>query len=177
MKRINFKEIIIPVLVIGVLVVIAFATSRPKSTIPEAPSSEISLPEGWSISSQDSPDFSLKLEKKAKDSLLRPTIVLIESEAEFENEQDYVDSLIAGAKRTIPSLKLNSEKKEANGFAAWNLSGFYYTGGDRIEIIQRLYLKDNKVYSLTASFLADDQIVDEINAIYQEIFEKRIKPF
>jgi len=177
MKPKKFKEIIVPILIIIALIGIAFVSNRPKEIVPQEQVKEISLPENWAISEENQADFTLKIEKKAEDSLVRPTIILIESEAEFEDKQEYVDQLIAGAKRTIPSLKLDSEKFQVESFSIWDLSGSYYTGGDRVEILQRIYLKDNKVSTLTASFLADGQesLSQEIKEIFDQIFATRIE--
>ena len=178
MKKINIKEIIIPFVIVLIMIGFAFANNRPRSELTIGPEkSTISLPQGWAISAEDQIDFDLKIEKRAEDGLIRPVIVLIESEAEFENDQEYVDSLIAGAKRTIPSLNLDFEKSEASGFSVWDLSGFYYTGGDKISLVQRLYLKDSQVFALTGSFLEDGEtkIQEQVFDIFDQVFESYIK--
>lgn len=151
-------------------------TDHPPST--PMPVDKISYPEGWS--EIDDEGVVLKVQKNDETKVV-PTVVLVSSTAEIEDPAKYLDSLIQGAKLAIPSLVIETESsQEANGFYIRELSGYYFNGLDKVGIKQRAFVKDNNVYTLTASFLYSDdtpQLAQDIEEIFSKIYELKIKFF
>lgn len=149
-----------------------FPTSTP------TPIEEISYPEGWF--EIDDEGVVLKVQKDNEAEVV-PTVVLVSSAAEIEDPAKYLDSLVQGAKRAISSLVIETESsQEAGGFYIRELSGYYFSGSDKVGIKQRVFVKDNNVYTLTASFLYSDdtpQLAQDIEEIFSQIYELKIKSF
>ena len=177
--KFNLKKLVAPgivILIVAVLAIFAWRQDRQIDLQPE-PKEEVILPNGWAVSAVSQEDFELKIEKRAEDSLIRPTIVLISSDFEGENQEQYLDQLIAGAKRAIPSLRITQDElDQQNGWITRDLVGFYQTGGDRINLRQRVYIKDSQVYTITASYGVSEpeEISDQIDQIFDQVFEEFI---
>lgn len=123
-------------------------------------------PDNWS---EVDSEALVKLEKTIT-SGLKPEIILIKSEKPSEDSvKVYTDKIIAGAKSAIRSLVYETDKStEVNGYSLRQLTGYYYNKNNKVKIIQNLYLKDNNLYTLTASY-QDDSQESEINTIFDRI--------
>lgn len=168
--------IIASLLIAGSLFWFFRVREKPASNGGEGEKETMVLPENWSFSPLDDPSISLKLERRIED-LVRPTVVMIKSETSETDFSAYLDRLIAGAKRTLPSLKVTSEtEEEKEGFHLKKIEAYYYNGGNKVNLRQRVYLKEDRVYTLTASFGQTDPetVSRETETIFDSIFQEKI---
>jgi hypothetical protein len=167
-------------LIVVVVLVLGFVFSRrPNGNKPIVVDSQtakeqlLKLPESWGII--DDANVNLKFEKKV-DTGLKPQIVFTKTESKeaTTSPAKYVDRLVAGAKSTIPSFKIVSDKRgsEENLYSAL-ISGYYYNQKQKISILQRVYIKDGSVFTMTASYSSD--IGSEIENIFDSISREEVK--
>lgn len=133
---------------------------------------EFKVPQGWKRVEKDGEKVELKLEKETK-AKIKPIIVLIKSETKETDFASYVDKLIKGAKSALPSLRINSDEEvEKQAYYGRGLTGYYYKGYNRVDIKQTIYIKDNQVYTITASTdpAETEALKDEIESIFDSIF-------
>ena len=176
-----YLSVLLLIVVVGVILYLASNAADEITDIP-TPSpvlvEEISYPEGWLEIGDE--DVIFKAQKDIEAEVV-PTIVLVSSTAEIENPTEYLDSLVRGAKRAISSLVIETESsQEINNFYIRELSGYYFSGSDKVGIKQRVFIKGDSIHTLTASFLyADDteELAQEIEEIFSQIYELKIKPF
>lgn len=133
--------------------------------------SSLNLPQGWN--SVDSKDALLKLEKKT-DKGVKPEIVLAKSTSkDAAKPAKYVDRLIAGARSTISTLTITSDKRQSEiGLYTANIAASYFNKKTKINILQRVYVKSETVYTLTASFTGDMSL--EINQIFDMVVKQKV---
>lgn len=165
-------------LVIFIVIAYYFLSRTPVNREIKNPAQEEqTLPEGWFKTDEDSQGVLLRFEK-GSNTQIRPTVVLIESLTEEKNATDYTDRLINGAKKTLTSLKFERDEiGEEDGYFVRDLSGFYINGGKKIGIRQKLYIKDGKVHTLTASFeyeIKDENLKVEIENIFALLATSKI---
>lgn len=130
------------------------------------------LPKDWTVSENAvTGNVKVKLEKKVQ-SGRTPTVVLITSTSSVNDNKKYIDSLIAGAYSALPSLVINkNEEKNVNGYYMRDITGYYYSGAEKVNIRQQIYKKDDKVFTLTASYddlnmITDDELTQVFNSLY-----------
>jgi hypothetical protein len=129
------------------------------------------FPQGWSQIDSTEADF--KLSKEVEEGL-RPEVVLISSKSEEAIEPGkYVDRLLAGAKSAVPSLVVVDDGREEEGevYLA-TISAYYYNSGKKVDLMWRVYIKGNEVYTLTASF--EGEMRNEIDQIFDTLAEDEI---
>lgn len=178
----EYRPYLSVLLLIVVVGVILFLASNAADEITEIPTpspalvEEISYPDDW-LEIEDE-DVVFKAQKDIEAEVL-PTVVLVTSTAEIENPATYLDSLVQGAKRAISSLVIETESsQEIDNFYMRELSGYYFSGSDKVGIKQRVFVKGDNVHTLTASFLyADDTepLAQEIEEIFSQVYELKIK--
>lgn len=178
----EYRPYLSVLLLIVVVGGILFLASNAADEITEIPTpspalvEEISYPDDW-FEIEDE-DAVFKAQKDIEAEVL-PTVVLVTSTAEIENPATYLDSLIQGAKRAISSLVIETESsQEIDNFYMRELSGYYFSGSDKVGIKQRVFVKGDNVHTLTASFLyADDTepLAQEIEEIFSQVYELKIK--
>lgn len=178
----EYRPYLSVLLLIVVVGVILFLASNAADEITEIPTpspalvEEISYPDDW-LEIEDE-DAVFKAQKDIEAEVL-PTVVLVTSTAEIENPATYLDSLVQGAKRAISSLVIETESsQEIDNFYMRELSGYYFSGSDKVGIKQRVFVKGDNVHTLTASFLyADDTelLAQEIEEIFSQVYELKIK--
>jgi hypothetical protein len=129
------------------------------------------LPKDW----QESQDKNVQYKVvKTVASGYQPQIVLIKNTSpNAVKPAKYVDSLIAGARSTITSLRINTDKRysEEKYYSAV-VSGTYYNKKVKISLVQRIFIKGEDVYSLTASYTGD--ITPEINSLLDQVVKEKI---
>ena len=168
------KKIIAVVLVIAIVVFFIFRKTSIKSpaiTTPVTVEQKLNLPESWK--QVESSAVAFKLEKNVVQGI-KPQITLVKSESKDALlPKSYVEKLIAGAKSAIPSLRLDPVKTNQDGdiYTAM-ISGFYYNQKTKISLIQRIIIKDQTVYTLTASFTGDEAL--EANQILDSIVKEKV---
>lgn len=108
------------------------------------------IPAGWkAVATQNSVEK--KYEKNTK-ATVKPTIVLIISSLEKREPKEYLQTLIAGTKATLPTLIIEADdSSEADGLYTRIITGYYYSGNQRIDIRQQISVQDNSVYTITVS--------------------------
>jgi len=143
---------------------VALIKNQPTAT----PTPDAWLPSGWTqISSSDN---EIKLEKTVE-SGLKPQIVFDKSTLETGTDfTAYTSRLISGAKSAIPSLKYTQDDLSDS---SRTLSGFYYNQKKKVFITQKIFQKDNSVYTLTASY-SDESGKSEITSIFDSIVSRRL---
>ena len=135
---------------------------------------EIISYDGWNEVPTTTENAILKLEKEST-AAIKPSIVLIISEAGSEDNAAYVDSLIKGAQSAIPSLTFTKNTtEEKDGFYARHLQGTFLNGKTKVNNMQSIYVKNGKVYTLTGSYTAQ-MTAEEMQAVMEEIYTKRIR--
>jgi len=105
---------------------------------------------------------------------LKPEIVWEKSEKKNDIDfETYTNTLVAGARSAIPTLRYDMDKFVEGDLDQRILSGYYYNQGKKVLISQRLYQKDSNFYTLTASY-ADSESETEVNSIFDKIVERRL---
>lgn len=178
----EYRPYLSVLLLIVVVGVILFLASNAADEITEIPTpspalvEEISYPDDWLEIEDEDAVFKARKDIEAE---VLPTVVLVTSTAEIENPATYLDSLVQGAKRAISSLVIETESsQEIDNFYMRELSGYYFSGSDKVGIKQRVFVKGDNVHTLTASFLyADDTepLAQEIEEIFSQVYELKIK--
>jgi hypothetical protein len=135
---------------------------------------KINLPEGWTDVTAQTEEVEAKVEKTV-DFGVKPTVILLKSQIQEQNTVAYVDKIIQGAKSAISTLTYTTDKtEEKDGFYVRNLQGYYLNGDTRVNVMQRMYVKGNKVYTITASY-GDATVEEEVQKVMAEIYEAKIK--
>ncbi len=176
--RNNFK--IISLILVAILLLAATTTyfivrsrsNQPVESVIEAPV----LPSDWQIIEENQGNIIVKLQKKSDKSFL-PTMILVSSQIkETDNTKKYIDTLIRGAKSTIPSLVYTSNKSfvDQNGVDNYQLQGYYYSNKQKISIAQYLYIKDQKIFTISLSSLSDQLSQEEINSLINNFLSDKI---
>ncbi len=132
------------------------------------------LPDGWSIIAERD-GVELKIEKESE-RMIKPTIVLIKSTKKEANNDLYLEKIIQGAKYAIPSLQITTNQPaDQDGFYIRNLRGFYYNGRYQVNLKQRLVIKNNEVWTLTASYDPKEKLLEkEIEKIFDSVYQAKI---
>lgn len=132
---------------------------------------KLGLPDSWTKVEDAKVEY--KLEKKVEKGL-KSEIVLIKSESkDASNPTKYVDRLVAGAKSTIPTLRISTNKRSSeNEIYLAVISGYYYNQKNIINLAQRVYIKGETVYTLTASF--GDDLTAEIDQIMDAVVKEKV---
>ena len=174
-----YLSVLLLIVVVGVILFLASNAADEITEIPipsPALVEEISYPDDWLEIEDEDAVFKARKDIEAE---VLPTVVLVTSTAEIENPATYLDSLVQGAKRAISSLVIETESsQEIDNFYMRELSGYYFSGSDKVGIKQRVFVKGDNVHTLTASFLyADDTepLAQEIEEIFSQVYELKIK--
>jgi hypothetical protein len=65
---------------------------------------------------------------------------------------------------------MQTQDKTMNGYYVRDMTGYYYSGQDKVDIRQQIYKKDSNVYTITASYddinLPSDT---ELNAVFDSL--------
>lgn len=116
----------------------------------------LTLPPQWSFINEDNTQSDLKIERTSA-FVYKPTIVLIQTEVYTEDEKDYVDRLIKGAKVSLSSLTITTDKEESTkNIYTRNLSGTFFIAYQKMNIDQVIIIKDNILYTLTGISQANE---------------------
>jgi hypothetical protein len=178
----KLAKILVITIILAVLSLTAFRyfssrRSPQSSLLPFPPaSSQISgLPEGWQ--EETSPGNMIKLVKQSGSDSIKPTIVLIKSKREGSLDyRTYVNRLLSGAKSAIPSLKIiqNETLSDTSPYTRF-LKGSYLNNRQQINILQQITIQDDKVFTLTASYLPSG-LEAEINSIMSTVSQELVIP-
>ncbi|MFZ2152449.1 MAG: hypothetical protein WAV41_00125 [Microgenomates group bacterium] len=168
----NKYIVLLIVLAIGVGYFMSKNTFKGQTDIKTPPTIEqqLGLPNGWT--KVETSDTDLKLEKKVEASL-QPQIVfkqIVSDEA--TSPAKYTNTIIAGARSAIPSLKITDDKRSSTDTLYTALiTGSYLNRGQKVNILQRVYIKSNNVFVMTASYNGD--LSDEINKIFDSLVKEK----
>lgn len=165
------------ILIIPLLIALYFSlrsSNKPQTVsldILPPVSQTIELPPSWER--VEDPSSLYKFEKKV-DQGLKPQIIFAKSESKNAPNQDvYLNHLIAGARSAIPSLRVISDERQSfNDYYFSAISAYYYSRNTKINLLQRVYLKGETVYTLTASYVQD--LSSEINQIFDTLVAKEL---
>ncbi|MBI2464759.1 hypothetical protein HYV64_01335 [Candidatus Shapirobacteria bacterium] len=164
---------LIVVLALGVGYFVSRKTFAPQTVVKEPIKIEelLKMPSGWS--QVDDKDVNLKFEKKV-DKGLKPQIVLkVTQSVEASAPAKYTDRLLAGAKSAVPSLRLTGDMRNSlEKYYSAFVTATYVNKGQKINLIQRIYIKENTVNTLTASYTGD--LAVEINQILDNLVKEKI---
>lgn len=162
------------VLALGVGFFMSRQTFRPQTVVKQQLTEEqiLKLPSDWK--KIDDKDVNLKFEKQVGAGI-KPQIVFKDFQStEASAPAKYTDTLIAGAKSTIPSLKvLDDMRNSTEKFYSAFIRASYTNKGQKIKLIQRVYIIKDQVKVLTASFTGD--LDAEINQILDNLVAEKIK--
>lgn len=156
---------IIAVIALVLLVALGYSLRqrfvRP-TTKSSTSTSEVILPSDWSQVADSKVD--LKFEKKV-DSGLKPQIVVKQVETDdAATPARYTDTIIAGARSAIPSLKIIDDKRTSTEkYYLAVLTGSYQNQKQKVSLLQRVYIKDKTVTVITASYTGE--LANEVNSI------------
>ncbi len=148
--------------------------SSPPSRPATPTSANLSFPAGWKI--VETTPNSQKIQKSGNYKTV-PTVVYLKSPiaGDKAEPQSYVDSLIAGAKSTIPGLVYSQNQTTPSGaYYLRQLTGSYPLAKSVIKLAQSIYVKDNFVYTITASYQNSDISAEEIKAVFETVFATKI---
>jgi lipopolysaccharide export LptBFGC system permease protein LptF len=144
-----------------------------RERIREGQTTESQLSENWQVNSESENEVILVRQEETQG--VQTRTVLLKSETENENFAGYVDRLIRGAQQTLPSLEYDeqSEIETVDDWQKKELAGFYFSGGDRVNIKQDIYYQDGQVVTITASYGEEnkDDIQSELNDIFDFLTE------
>ncbi|HEX8924119.1 MAG TPA: hypothetical protein VF828_05305 [Patescibacteria group bacterium] len=155
---------IILIIIVALMAVFALYRNlvrKPAVKTPQSIENTQTLPVGWH-KVDNGTGLSLKLQKDSKEAVI-PTIVLLETSLpEGTLIGNYIDTLKAGAVSTIPHLNFTSDdSSENNGFRIYRLTAGYVVNRHPVNLIQRIYSKESKIYIFTASYLKDSKNTTE----------------
>jgi hypothetical protein len=164
---------IIIVLALGVGYFMSRKTFAPKTVVNQPIRIEelLKMPSDWS--QVDDKDVTLKFEKKTEKGI-KPQVVFKETQAsEATAPAKYTDRLIAGAKSAIPSLRVTGDMRNSlEKYYSAFITAIYTNKGDKISLIQRVYIKGDKVFTLTGSYTGN--LGNEINQILDNIVKEKV---
>ncbi len=170
-------KLVVAILLITALSVFALRYFSRLSKSPSTPSVPVSssfvLPAGWQ---EVDPGKNLFKLTKLTDHPVKPAIVLIKSSLDDSQTSPslYVDRLVDGVRSTVPGYKLiSSQSQDIDGFYLRIIQSSYRNSGQTVLLRQNIYLKDNTVYTLTASYPTTD-IDNEIGLIFDNIYKTKI---
>ena len=173
------KKIAIVTALVLLAIIIFLATRRPASQIKETNNQQKSetatklanLPAGWTTVTNT--DTTIKLEKTVT-SGLKPEVVFKQTSSKDATvPAKYVDNLKAGARATLSGLIYSTDKRNSNdtGYSAL-LTGYYLNKGKKIYLDQRLYLKDETVYTFSGS--SDSNLTGEVSQVLNSLVQEKI---
>lgn len=176
MKR---KHIVFLLPVVAILITLFIRFGIPairqqfqRGKIREGEMTESQLPENWEVSAESEKEVVLI---RQEDKEIQTKMVLMKSETHVDDFSSYVDRLVRGAEQTLPSLEYSaqSDVETADGWQKIELVGFYFSGGDRINIIQEIYYQDSQLVTMTASYGEDgkEEIEIELNGVFDFLTE------
>ncbi len=170
------KKLVVPALIVLFILIVVLIVKKPgvfkisDSLTPTPTQVAENLPNNWQ-KVDNTADVVLKYEKTV-DSGLKPQIVMAKSELPADTTfEKYTNSLIAGAKSTLPSLKYSQDSLQDN---LRLLSGSYRNSNKPVSVIQRVYLRNQTVYTLTGSYDPSSSTVEEINTILDSIVSQHL---
>ncbi|HLL61085.1 MAG TPA: hypothetical protein VK338_05180 [Candidatus Nitrosocosmicus sp.] len=179
-----YTNTVIGIVVVGIIMssLLYFAKSAQvtnnkltTATVNTQLKSDIKLPLGWEIT-QPEAGISYKFVKNTNTDVT-PTIVLIRTVANMSDPEKYVNTLLEGTKSALPNLILVTNKTTpVEGYYLRELSGSYNNGQNQVQIQQRIYIRNNQVTTLTASYVdVQGSTTPEVTQIFNSLFEKHIK--
>lgn len=139
---------------------------------------ELELPQGWEKTVEDGDEVVVKLTKQTESEVATNIVLTKVEDIDYENSEDYTDRLIAGTKSSLPSLTYTEDEIEENDYFVRKLEGRYWNEMDRVDIKQRIYLTEDTVYVLTASFdhqLDSEELNNQINQNFDLLEENYIE--
>jgi hypothetical protein len=134
------------------------------------------LGKAWSITEENLGKTIVKFEKNVKNSTIKPTILLIKSGYSDTSPADYSYKIVQGAYSTLPSLSYYKDNiVEKAELYTRELTGSYYINKDtKVSLMQNLYLKENTIWVLTASY-EGNEMEAELKEAFQLIQKRYIK--
>ncbi len=138
---------------------------------------DLNLAEDWQ-EEEGSEGAVVKLSKDSENEIATNIILNKEEEIEYDDPETYTDQLIAGTKSALPSLVYTQDETENNDYFIRQLTGSYWQAGSRIGISQRIYLKNDTAYVITASYdyQIGQELEEEINQNFDLLEENYIQP-
>jgi hypothetical protein len=136
----------------------------------------IKFPEGWEEESSEE-DVVVKLSKETDTEIAANIVITKEENIEYETPEKYADRLIAGAKSTLPSLVYTDDQLEDNDqYLVRYLNGYYWQGGQQVGLSQKIYVGEDTVYVITASYdyQLKTELEEEINQNFDLLAEKHL---
>ncbi len=147
-----------------------------KETSDEQETAGLDLPEAWT-EVEDLDDALVGLTRETDSQIATNVVFTQTEEIDYEDPKDYTDQLIAGTKSALTSLNYATDEIEENDYYIRKLTGSYWQAGTRIGIKQNIYLAEDVVYVITASYdqqTAGEGLTDEINQIFELLAEEYI---
>lgn len=138
---------------------------------------DIDLAENWQ--KEEAPEGAIvKLSKDTEREISLNIILNKEEEIEYEDPQTYTDRLIAGTRSSLPTLVyIDDQTDQVNDYFVRYLEGYYWQAGLQIGLSQRIYLEEDVVYVITASYDNRDrqELEEEINQNFDQLTEEYIR--
>lgn len=144
-----------------------------RERIQEGQMTESQLPENWEVSSEA--ENEVVLTRQEEDKEIQTKVVLLETETQVDDFLNYVDRLVKGAEQTLPSLKYSAQSnvETVNDWEKVELIGFYFSGGNRVNIIQEIYYQDSQLMTMTVSYgeVEKEEIESELSDVFSFLKE------
>jgi len=142
-----------------------------KPTTQEVVNKDIQLPEGgWILVKKNEGQIIIKSEKKVENEI-HPTFLLAQSPVDTDLPNDvYVEVLKRGVKATLPSMKYEATQVTTDmGWKIFSTKGSYLNSKKSIQVMQKMFNKDNSWYTYTISFLDGQVSKEEITFIENQV--------
>jgi len=148
-----------------------FQDNRKSIKIKE--NNQLILPANWSVTEQGGQDSLFKFGKET-DEIVKPTIIFASSP--YNQDTDFIkhiDVLIDQAKSATPSLKytINNTLHQTENSSRYQLAGYYYESGTKINFDQEILLRQGHLYTITASYIYNQSNQEDVNQIILTIIE------
>lgn len=141
----------------------------------EEKTEELDLPENWEVTLENTDEIVVKVSKQTEAEIITNVVLTKTEDVDYETPETYTDRLVSGTKNALPSLTYRKDEIEEDDYYIRRLSGSYWNGSDRVEINQWIYVGENTVYVLTASYdynQQSEELTSEINQIFDLLVEK-----
>lgn len=165
------QKIITAIVVLGLLTGLFFFSKITPPSIPSTSTenSELSLPQNWKLITSSGKSY--KIEKTGTYQIKPLIVTSVSSLPDTEKTDTYVDKLISGAKATLPGLNYSINQKEPfQAYYLRRLIGSYYSGKNKINLFQRIYIDKNDITTITASCPTDSCLESEVSPIFDTLW-------
>lgn len=150
----------------------------PQKETEEKKEEGMDLPEGWQEVEVAEEEVVVKLTKETESEIETNIVLMKIEDIDYESPEEYTDRLINGAKSALPSLTFSDDEVEENDYYIRKLTGRYWNAGDQVEVKQQIYVGENEVYVITASYASaasSEELTSEINNLFDKLSEEYLK--